>query len=99
MTILLCKKKGWEQMLQKSLVIITLLLWNVAIGHAALPKGFVYLDTVDPTIQSSLRYTQTDNFIGRPVDGYKAPRVILTKEAANALKKAQAIFKKKGYSI
>src|SRR3990167_7352767 len=67
--------------------------------RVSLPDGFVYLDEIDSTIQSSLRYHSNNNFIGRPIDGYKASRVILTREAANALSKAQDRFKTDGYSI
>ena len=62
-------------------------------------KGFVYLSEVDPTIIISLRYTTNENFLGVPVEGYKKPVVILTNEAAQALKKAQAEFKKDGYCL
>jgi D-alanyl-D-alanine dipeptidase len=66
----------------------------------ALPNGFVYLRDIDPTIKAELRYTQTDNFLGRPVTGYNHIKsIIITKEAAIALKKAQEIFKRDGFSI
>lgn len=63
----------------------------------SLEKGFVYLDQVDPTIQASLRYCGTQNFAGRPIKGYLAPRVILTEQAAQALKKAQIVFSQEGF--
>jgi D-alanyl-D-alanine dipeptidase len=66
----------------------------------ALPQGFVYINEVDSTIIIDMRYAQKDNFLGRKMTGYHNPKVaILTNEAALALKKAQAIFRKKGYSI
>lgn len=64
-----------------------------------LPEGFVYLDEIDPSIQFSLRYLGGDNFIGKPIEGYLAERVIMTESAAEALCKAQTFFKKDGYSI
>jgi len=54
-----------------------------------LPQGFVYLDQVAPSILTELRYDTPDNFLGRPVDGYRAQRVILTRQAALALQKVQ----------
>ncbi len=54
-----------------------------------LPEGFVYLDEVDPTIETELRYAGSDNFIGRPVDGYSGNRVIMTRPTAEALKRVQ----------
>lgn len=64
-----------------------------------LPKGFVYLDEIDSSIQFSLRYLGNDNFIGKPIEGYLAERIIMTESAAEALRKAQKLFKKDGYSI
>ena len=54
-----------------------------------LPKGFVYLSDVMPDIQIDLRYFTANNFIGKPIDGYKLPKCIVTKDAAEALKKVQ----------
>lgn len=62
-------------------------------------KGFVYLNEIDPTILVSLRYITSNNFVGAPVDGYKKPHLVLTKQAAEALKKVQAEVKKDGYSL
>ena len=49
----------------------------------------MYLDTVAPSILQEMRYPTPDNFMGRPVDGYEAPRAILTRQAAEALKQVQ----------
>lgn len=62
-------------------------------------KGFVYLHEVDPTIQVSLRYLTSENFVGKSVDGYKKPVVVMTKQAALALKKVQEEVEKDGYSL
>jgi len=68
------------------LVIITFFFVSNA---SALPKGFVYLKDVDPTIIQDMRYATDNNFIGRPIKGYHAPQCILTREAARALSKLQ----------
>lgn len=68
-------------------------------NHAGLPEGFVDLNNIDSTIILSPRYSAKDNFIGRPIKGYKVPRIILTKSAAEALKKAQARFQEAVYSL
>ncbi len=65
----------------------------------SLPEGFVYLDQIDPSIQVDLRYAGTNNFVGRSLPGYKKHRLITTKEAAIALKKAQELFRKDGYEL
>ena len=88
--------------LKKSLLLFTFListtLWHTH-THAQLPKYFVYLHDIDPTICVSLRYASCENFIGKPICGYKKPVVIVTKQAALALKKVQAEVKKDGYSL
>ncbi len=71
----------------------------LALSELARTKGFVYLNEVDPTILVSLRYITPKNFVGTPVDGYKKPHLVLTRQAAEALKKVQADVKKDGYSL
>lgn len=58
-------------------------------SFAQLPKGFVYVDTIIPDIEVELRYLGSNNFIGAPVDGYHANRLIITEDAAKALKLVQ----------
>lgn len=60
-----------------------------AVSAAELPPGFVDLAVEAPTIRVDVRYAGADNFLGRPVDGYQRPRVILTVPAARALARAQ----------
>ncbi len=62
-------------------------------------KGFVYLSEIDPTIQVSLRYQDSENFVGKSIDGYQKPVTIMTKPTAEALKKVQADVQKDGYSL
>ena len=57
----------------------------------ALPAGFVYLNTVDPTIAVELRYASSENFTGDVVDGYQeANTAVLRADAAQALASVQA---------
>jgi len=58
-----------------------------------LPSGFVYLDEIDPSISLDMRYFGDHNFVGRRIEGYKAQRCILTKEAASALSDVQKELK------
>ena len=53
------------------------------------PSEFVYLDKAIPGIVVEMRYASKNNFTGRVVDGYEAPKCILTKQAACALKNVQ----------
>lgn len=70
-----------------------------ALSDFARSKGFVYLHEVDSTILTSVRYNSNENFIGKPVDGYKKSVIILTKQTAYALKQVQEAVKKDGYSL
>lgn len=64
-----------------------------------LPNGFVYLDEVNSNIISNLRYATEENFISENVRGYKANRVILTKQAALSLNEAWKIFDENGFNL
>ncbi len=64
-----------------------------------MPEGFVYVKEVIPDIQVDLRYAGTHNFIGRPLPGYNEAEVILTKQAAEALKKVQLELEDQGYCL
>lgn len=68
-------------------------------ARADLPEGFVYLKEVDPSIQIDVRYATSNNFVGKRVDGYKAKKIVITRRAAEALKKVQAELKKDGYGL
>src|SRR3954453_2600710 len=54
------------------------------------PDGFVDATTVVPGLVVDLRYAGEHNFVGRPINGYEAPRCLLTRPAADALAAAQA---------
>lgn len=54
-----------------------------------LPPGFTYLDSVIPGAVYDVRYYSDHNFLGTRVDGYLAPRVIITRPAAEALAAVQ----------
>lgn len=54
-----------------------------------LPDGFVDAARVVPGLVVDMRYTTSDNFTGRPVDGYEAAVCILTERAAVALRAVQ----------
>ena len=64
-----------------------------------LPNNFVYVQKEIPTIKIELRYLSNNNFVGVPVDGYKANIVILSKQATKALKKVQNELLKDSLSL
>lgn len=49
------------------------------------PAAFVDASTIVPGLIVEMRYAGAHNFVGRPIDGYQAPRCLLTRAAANAL--------------
>jgi D-alanyl-D-alanine dipeptidase len=64
-----------------------------------LPKGFVYVKDVVPAAVYEIRYATDYNFIGKKINGYKAPVAILTSQAAKALKAVSDDLNSKGYAI
>jgi len=63
------------------------------------PPGFVKLSDVAPHIIQDMRYAGSENFTGRPVPGYRAPRCWLRIEAARALIAAQDEAAKDGLKL
>ncbi|NNC70803.1 MAG: M15 family metallopeptidase [Flavobacteriaceae bacterium] len=75
---------------------------TVAIAQQALfqlPEGFVYAKEVIPKLRTDLRYYSSNNFIGKPIDGYIQPKCILTTKAAEALKKVQEELQMLGFGL
>ena len=62
-------------------------------------KNFVYLKELIPKLRSDLRYYGSNNFIGKPIDGYNEPKLLLTIDAANALKKVQEELERIGFGL
>ena len=54
-----------------------------------LPEGFIHVKEHIPDLEVELRYYSTNNFVGDTITGYNANTLILTKQAAEALKKVQ----------
>ncbi|MEU8301758.1 M15 family metallopeptidase [Micromonospora sp. NPDC048909] len=66
---------------------------------AARLPGFVVLGDVDPRIGSDIRYATPHNFVGRPITGYVEPLCLLTREAADALRRVQDAALAGGHSL
>lgn len=54
-----------------------------------LPDDFVYVAEFISNLDEAIPYATNDNFLGQPVDGYLAPKAILTRQATKALAKVQ----------
>jgi D-alanyl-D-alanine dipeptidase len=82
--------------MRKWFSLITLFLVS---NTMALPKGFVYLEEVNPSIIQEMKYMTYDNFIGRPITGYENAKCILTEKAAFALSAIQEELKKQALGL
>jgi zinc D-Ala-D-Ala dipeptidase len=63
------------------------------------PPAFVDAATVVPGLVTEMRYAGTHNFVGRRIDGYAAPRCLLTKPAAAALAEVARDLAPRGLAI
>ncbi|WP_299224728.1 M15 family metallopeptidase [uncultured Psychroserpens sp.] len=68
---------------------LILLLVSSFQNTSKLPDGFVYVKDMIPDLNVELRYFTANNFVGDTIDGYKANKLILTRETAEALKLVQ----------
>jgi D-alanyl-D-alanine dipeptidase len=61
------------------------------VGHSesSRPKDLVDIETVIPSVLLDIRYYGPHNFVGANVDGYLAPKCLLTRQAADSLARAQ----------
>lgn len=53
------------------------------------PVDIVDIESVIPGVTLDIRYHGPHNFVGAPIDGYEAPKCLLTRKAALALAKVQ----------
>ena len=60
-----------------------------AVDWVADRDRFVDIKEVIPSVQLDIRYYTNNNFIGSRIDGYDAPKCLLTSDAALALKEVQ----------
>jgi len=83
-------------------LLLTLPIFTHAFGQSSinsLPTGFVYVTDYIPNIEVDLRYLGTDNFVGKPINGYKDNKAILTKRATEALLKVENEINKKNLGL
>lgn len=66
---------------------------------AQLPDGFVYVEEIIPDIEVKLSYYSHQNFVGDTIDGYRANKLILTRETAIALAKVQSYLQSKNLCL
>ena len=90
-----------KKKLIKNLNFIILLILIIVQGLFSenLHKGFVYINEFIPNAVIDLRYSTNHNFIGKPIDGYKSHKCIISKKAAIALKEVQNELAEYGFGI
>jgi D-alanyl-D-alanine dipeptidase len=74
------------------LLIIVLCFIQFSINSCSkdkIPEAFVDIQKVIPEVRLDIRYYGPHNFIGEKVDGYMAPKCLLTRQAAESLAKVQ----------
>src|ERR1700685_3604993 len=63
------------------------------------PAAFVDAATVVPGLIAEMRYAGSHNFVGRPIDGYEAPRCLVSQAAAAALAEVARDVAQRGLHI
>jgi D-alanyl-D-alanine dipeptidase len=94
----------WVALCRRLLLLLLLLPGSGAVaqeppkekGNFRQPE-LVELIKLDPTIKLDIRYTTSNNFLGRPV--YKEARAFLQRPAAEALVRAHRKLREKGYGL
>ncbi len=78
------KAKAWAI---SFLLTVLVFPFSLFAGECAekMSDNFVDLQQIIPDVDMDIRYYSEHNFLGERVDGYLAPKCILTKEAAHAL--------------
>ena len=85
--------------MKKSSAIILFIVLVFSSTHSFAKINFVDITSVAPEIETDIRYATNHNFVGQKIDGYLAPKCLLTNEAANALSKVQSELAKKSLSL
>lgn len=84
----------------KLFLLMVFISWSFsAHGQDHIPSGFIDVGKAIPTIQVEARYAGFDNFVGQPVNGYEAYKVIVSTQVAEALKAVQAELVPQGMSL
>ncbi len=71
----------------------------MAIHAEEKPANFFYVKALIPSLEQDMRYFTDNNFVGRPIQGYKKPVCILSIAAAHALLKVQTVLNKKNLGL
>lgn len=79
--------------------LLILLLGFAVPAPAQIPEGFVDMGEFLADAQIEARYAGSGNFVGASIDGYEAEKVLLTREAADALLAVQTELSEVGLGL
>ena len=82
----------------KFFILLCLIQWNLS-NAQAVPQGFGQIVDYLPQLQLELRYAGSDNFTGRPINGYQQPKKVLTIKTLVALQKVQRELSQQGMGL
>lgn len=68
-------------------------------AKTAAQAGLVDVRSLAPDIAEDMKYAGSDNFVGRPVDGYLAPKCLLLRPAAEALVRVERDLRAQHYRL
>jgi D-alanyl-D-alanine dipeptidase len=90
----------WIEAMVKTTVIALAVAASASPASAQpLPGGFVYLRDIDPSILQDIRYAGSNNFVGRPLAGYKAGECVVKREVGVRLKSIQQELARQNLSL
>jgi zinc D-Ala-D-Ala dipeptidase len=85
--------------MQAAIALLLLLLPSLSAHAQSMPAKFIDAATVVDGLVVDMRYFGVDNFVGKRIDGYEAPRCLLTRPAAVALSVAQRDLARRGLGL
>jgi zinc D-Ala-D-Ala dipeptidase len=83
----------------KKITLIFFLIQTFQVFSQDIPEGFVEIREIIPDVILDLRYLTNHNFLGVPVEGYKAQKCYITRVAADSLAKVQSELRKFSLSL
>ncbi len=85
----------------RSVPVVLILLFLLSSGVPAATRGQDLVDVrqLDTSIRADMRYAGPSNFVGEPVDGYEAPKCLLSRAATEALVRIQSSLEKDGLGL
>jgi D-alanyl-D-alanine dipeptidase len=90
---------GWVLAQTSAAAVVSDTIPHRPVPDALADSLLVDLRSVDSTIEVQARYATADNFTGAPLPGYEANRVLLRREAAEALGRVQRRLKSGGLGL